>query len=89
MRKEFEAFMKVIEAAEKPDFIKVWPYEDAPKELQALSPHGGDEDWVAWVPTNMADRYIPWMECSGGFGCCDVSTHPLPDGSIVRIGAHA
>jgi hypothetical protein len=70
------------------DPIKVWDWDDAPEELKALSPHGGDEDWVALIPKHYADRYIGWLECDA-FGCCDASTHSLPDGSIVRIGAHA
>lgn len=70
------------------NLIKVWRFEDAPKELQELSPHGGDEDWLAVVPPGLADQWIGWIEI-GYFGSCEVTSHPLPDGSVVRIGAHS
>jgi hypothetical protein len=68
--------------------IKVWRFKDAPKEFRDLSTHGGDEDWLAHVPEELAGAYISWIE-SGAFGCCDVSEHFLDDGSVIRIGAHA
>jgi hypothetical protein len=70
--------------------IRVWRFYDAPAELRELSPHGGDEDWLAHVPRQLVDTHIPWMtEGMGGFGVCEVSEHFLPDGSLVRIGAHS
>lgn len=69
--------------------ITVWRFHEAPPGLQALSPHGGDEDWLAVVPASMADDYIGWLESGSPFGCCDVSRHPRPDGSVVCIGAHS
>ncbi len=69
--------------------IRVWRFADAPQEFQNLSGHGGDEDWIAHVPVNYAQDYIPWLRKHGDFGCCDVSEHILPDGSIIYIGAHA
>lgn len=30
--------------------ILVWRFYDAPEEYRALSGHGGDEDWLAFVP---------------------------------------
>ena len=68
--------------------IRVWRFDDAPQHLQDLSTHGGDEDWLALIPVALANQYIPWVE-TGPFGCCDVSEHTLPDGSVVRIGAHS
>lgn len=71
--------------------IRVWSFYDAPQEFRDLSPHGGDEDWLAFIPAAvlLADGdYIPWMESGGSFGCCDVSRHAVPGGQI-RIGAHA
>lgn len=73
---------------EHPNTIKVWKWQDAPEEFKALSNHGGDEDWVAFVPDSMKDEYIGWMEDGTHFGCCDVSEHSVP-GGVVRIGAHA
>lgn len=70
-------------------FITVWRYLDAPESLKALSGHGGDEDWLALIPPELADTYIGWMQSGSSFGCCDVSEHKLEDGSIVKIGAHA
>lgn len=68
--------------------IQVWRFQDAPKHYQVLSRHGGDEDWLALIPEALVETYIPWLE-TGPFGCCDVSEHPLPDGRVVKIGAHA
>ena len=71
------------------DAIQVWRFFDAPEQCQALSQHGGDEDWVALIPAALLDEWMPWMESGSAFGCCDVSIHELPDGRQVRIGAHA
>jgi hypothetical protein len=67
--------------------IIVWEFHNAPEEYQRLSGHGGDEDWLAFVPDSLKDAYIGWID-GGNFGCCDVSTHPV-DGGVVKIGAHA
>lgn len=73
-----------------PTMICVWRFRDAPEAYRDLSPHGGDEDWVAFVPAPLADQYIGWLEQGTAFGCCDVSRHDLPDASgTVYIGAHA
>ena len=69
--------------------IRVWPFEDAPLQYQALSPHGGDEDWVAVVPAALADRYIGWLAPGTPFGCYTVSIHALPDGARLYIGTHS
>lgn len=69
--------------------IKIWPFYDAPEEYRSLSTHGGDEDWLALLPPFYKDQYIPWMEEGSSFGCCEVSEHTLPNGYIVKIGAHA
>jgi hypothetical protein len=68
--------------------ILVWSFCDAPKEYQDLSPHGGDEDWLALVPDHMDGDYIGWLESGGSFGCCDVSRHKVEAGTVF-IGAHA
>lgn len=74
-----------------PNHIRVWSWRNAPDELKALSPHGGDEDWVGLIPPCYAGEYIPWMEDGSRFGVCDVSVHEHPElpGFEVRIGAHA
>lgn len=82
--------------------IEIWPWDDAPAELKALSPYGGDEDLVARIPA----RYVNvWDEELGGERlpgfypyaidtlldtfCLDRSFHELDDGSVAVIGAHA
>ncbi len=68
--------------------IMVWRYSDAPDEYQRLSPHGGDEDWLAFVPSDLAGQWIGWLEEGTSFGCCSVSEHGV-EGGVVRIGAHS
>lgn len=66
--------------------ILVWPFYDAPEELRRLSPHGGDEDWLAFVP---ADQETPaWLAEGTPFGVCDVAEIPVKNGRVF-IGAHA
>lgn len=68
--------------------ISVWRFDDAPLEYQELSPHGGDEDWVAFIPEDEIMPYLSWAESGTPFGYCDVSIHRVDNGE-VRIGAHA
>lgn len=68
--------------------IRVWRFEDAPAKYRRLSEHGGDEDWLAFIPQALAHDYIGWMAEGTAFGCCSVSEHPV-EGGLVRIGAHA
>lgn len=68
--------------------IVVWRFDDAPKEYQGLSPHGGDEDWLALVPSCMSGEIIGWLEPGSMFGRCDVSQHKVEAGTVF-IGAHA
>ena len=69
--------------------LTLWRFDDAPEAYRELSEHGGDEDWLALIPAHMAEEWFPWMETGSWMGCSSVSEHPLPDGSIIRIGAHA
>lgn len=69
--------------------VRVWPWSGAPAEYRSLSEHGGDEDWVAFIPAESAHLWFGWMEEGTAFGCCSVSEHVFANGSIVRIGAHA
>lgn len=72
--------------------IHVWRFHEAPVNLRRCSPHGGDEDWLAFIPNRYAAE--PWVEHAfaydSPFGVCSVSTHRVEalDG-IVKIGAHA
>jgi hypothetical protein len=64
--------------------IFVWRFRDAPGELRAYSMHGGDEDWVVLLPEDVDG----WPFTHQAFGS-QVSEHPLPDGRMVLIAAHA
>jgi hypothetical protein len=68
--------------------IIVWAFNEAPPEYRELSPHGGDEDWIALVPFEKANDYIGWLEEGTSFGCCSVSKHAVETG-VIFIGAHA
>lgn len=68
--------------------IIVWPFYDAPAAYRLLSNHGGDEDWLAFVPDSLRDEWIGWMDTGTPFGVCEVEEHKV-DGGVVRIGAHA
>ena len=70
-------------------FIRVWRFKDAPQIYQDLSQHGGDEDWLAEVPPELDDVWIPWLESGGPFGVSEVSVINLESGYKVYIGAHA
>lgn len=73
------------------NFIKVWRFHNAPDEYKALSDNGGDEDWLAFVPSVIYDNeYIGWLEegMSPAFGCCCIDHIKVADGVVV-IGAHA
>jgi hypothetical protein len=69
-------------------FVRVWRFRDAPQEFRELSNHGGDEDWVAFIPESMKGEWFGWMDDGTPFGSCDVSEHSV-EGGIIRIGAHA
>ena len=68
--------------------VTVWKFEEAPEDYRALSQHGGDEDWLAFVPNPLKDEWIGWMQEGTSFGCCSVTEYPVI-GGVVRIGAHA
>jgi hypothetical protein len=71
--------------------IKVWAFEDAPKELRDLSINGGDEDWLALIPPTYDMRYgLPiWMQVGSFSTEGEPDVFDLPDGSKVVIGSHA
>ena len=66
--------------------ITVWRFDDAPSHYRALSEHGGDEDWLAFVPEGFGE--VPWLRGGSLFGPCEVSMHEVTSG-VVHIGAHA
>lgn len=44
--------------------ITVWAWDDAPEDLRALSPHGGDEDWIVVLPPGWLKHYGRWLTTS-------------------------
>ena len=66
--------------------IRVWPFYEAPPEFRSLSEHGGDEDFVAFVPTELSPS--PLMDMVERMAICDCSEHRVA-GGVVLIGAHA
>jgi len=69
-------------------FIKVWRFKESPKEYQAMSNNGGDEDWVAFIPDEMSAYWVAWLESGTPFGCCCVDEFKV-DGGTIKIGSHA
>lgn len=66
----------------------VWRFQDAPKELRALSTVGGGEDWLALFPPNYAGgAEVWWSKENTAFGNCS-EEHVLKGGAVVRIGSH-
>lgn len=68
--------------------ITVWRFGDAPADLQALSTHGGDEDWIALVPKAYAQRYYLKERISTTLDP-QIVDHPSLAEYEVWIGAHA
>jgi len=67
--------------------ILVWPFEDAPKDLQKLSTNGGDEDWLALVPDKLHGLSTNYLKAN----IIDIYPAPEKYGELVKvwIGAHA
>lgn len=73
--------------------LLIWPFSEAPAELQALSDNGGDEDWLAIISPALAEKSNgepPFFMFSLGFDTClDPQVVRLGSGVLVVIGAHA
>jgi hypothetical protein len=65
----------------------IWPWSYAPDEYKALSGHGGDEDFVVFIPEGMYDAFWVFGDYMKHFGWGD-GPHKV-DGGIVIIYAHA
>jgi hypothetical protein len=79
---------KLLEEAHalKKPLIEIWRFADAPREYQALSGNGGDEDFIVIVRHQHLE-FGPTT--SGGFlGVWHWSMYPY-EGLEVWIGAHA
>ena len=71
--------------------IKVYPFNDAPRDLQELADQGGDEDWIVIIPQCLASdvcRYgTPhWIDAM------DSNHEPvrvdMANGDIMYVGCH-
>ena len=70
--------------------ILVWDYSEAPAEIRdrAGYTHGGDEDFIAIIPSVLNNRYLfpNWIE---RFAICGVTLIEQADGTIIAVGGHA
>lgn len=41
------------------NYIRIYPWEEAPEELRLLSECGGDEDFILVIPPHMWDGFLP------------------------------
>ena len=69
--------------------ILVWRFHQAPEEIKDLANQGGDEDWIALVPPDMAEAWLPWAETGSPFGVCEVAEIKLADGGKILVGTHS
>ena len=67
--------------------VLVWDWLDAPQALKDLSPHGGDEDWVALVPL-LYNENSPVIYSLLEHGGNDVATIDCQWGKVY-IAAHS
>jgi hypothetical protein len=68
--------------------FQIWHYRDAPNDWPALSENGGDEDWIAFVPSGFPYGEPLFVGEGSTFGCCTVERHEV-EGGVVLIGCHA
>jgi len=90
LQKEFDEFLSqvpVVSYALENRVIILVPYEWAPKELQDLSTHYGDEDWIAVIPDEVEKLYYVGLENVAWFGS-RVKCLAFSEGKVC-IGAHA
>lgn len=65
--------------------IKVYRWEEAPKEMQEEYNFSGDEDWLIEIPTAVAERFTVLFEDKQRNSA--ISTWTKDDGSkIILIG---
>lgn len=50
--------MSEPKAADAMKPMQIWPFRAAPEAYRALSEHGGDEDWVVFIPDDCDS--VPW-----------------------------
>ena len=67
--------------------IIIWRFEDAPEDFRNLSDNGGDEDWVAFVPKELAKDYIRFLNEGIFSNACQQII--ISGVGAVIIGSHA
>ncbi len=74
---------EIVRLTENKPCILVWSFGDSPYDH--LSTNGGDEDWVAFVPSSY--EFPDWV-FSSSFGCSGTKEYTVFGGNVF-IGAHA
>lgn len=70
--------------------ITLWPYIDAPEDLQALTDHGYAAAWVALIPRTYVDQHdLFWLEHMDRTHTPEKHPHPSLSEYQVWIGHHA
>jgi hypothetical protein len=67
--------------------VEIWRFEDTRHDLQDLSTHGGDEDWI--VILRDEDCSVAYQLEGGRFMNIDHWSRHEYNGDIIWIGAHA
>lgn len=49
------------------DYIRIWPWDKAPPSVKQFSTHGGDEDGVAWIPSEFLTENPDQAAAEGWF----------------------
>ena len=68
--------------------IQVWQFEHAPENLKQHF-YEDDADWLALIPKEYKDEYIPWLDVGTQFGCFQVERLLLENGDYVKVGYHS
>ncbi len=72
------------------NYILIYEFDDAPQNLQMLSIHGGDEDYVVIIPNYILeknDNYIMMFE-GMGFYSKQVAYHEDYPDCTIYISSH-
>jgi hypothetical protein len=68
--------------------VSIYSFHDAPKEWQALSPFGGDEDWIV-VADGDEESEDEAEYIAGRLEICASTRVKLPDGRVAFITCHS
>lgn len=67
--------------------VTIYSFHNAPKEWQALSPFGGDEDWI--VIADGENSEYEAEDVADRLQVCDSERVKLPDGRTAFITCHS